>query len=232
MMARLQVQLLAAFVALVLPFDRSATQSETLKPFSTWTKAEAKQILNDSPWAKTQEVRSVYGLGIPTDFKFTLRLRSALPIREALVRLKQIDAHYDQMNEKDRASFDARMKGLLECPACANNYVLSLSSRSDNSPGWDLAFRSYEKMTLSLLQENVFLTNDKGEKRKLVHFIPPKVAGEETVFFFPRLDDAGKPLISSEVKKFSLHLSPQNADSVKNFDFEVSKLVFNGKVEF
>ncbi len=100
-------------------------QDEQTKPFRTWTKAEAKKLLNDSPWAKTQEVSSVYGLGVPTDFKFTLRLRSALPIREALVRLKQIEAHYDQLSEKERATFDAKTKGLLDCPACADNYVLS-----------------------------------------------------------------------------------------------------------
>jgi len=207
-------------------------QDEQTKPFRTWTKAEAKRLLNDSPWAKTQEVSSVYGLGVPTDFKFTLRLRSALPIREALVRLKQIEAHYDQLSEKERATFDAKTKGLLDCPACADNYVLSLSSRSENSPGWDLAFRSYEKITLAMLQENVFLANDKGEKRKLVHFIPPKAAGEETVFFFARLDESGKPLIGREDKKLVFRLNPQDAGSVKNFTFDVSKLIVNGKVEF
>jgi len=148
------------------------------------------------------------------------------------VRLRQIEAHYDQLNEKERATFDAKTKGLLDCPACADNYVLSLSSRSENSPGWDLAFRSYEKMTLAMLQENVFLANDKGEKRKLVHFIPPKAAGEETVFFFARLDESGKPLIGREDKKVVFRLNPQDAGSVKNFTFDVSKLIVNGKVEF
>jgi len=204
----------------------------TNKPFAEWSKAETEKLLNDSPWAKTQEVRSGSGLGPPTDFKFTLRLRSALPVREALVRHKQIEAKYERMSEKDRAAFDARTKGLLDCPACADNYVLSLSSRSDNSPGWDLVFRSYEKMSLALLQENVFLTNEKGERRKLVHFIPPKAAGEEAIFFFPRLDDSGKALIGPENVTLSFHLSPQNAGSAKNFDVAVTKLILNGKVEF
>lgn len=209
-----------------------AQENWNKKPFTEWSKADTEKVLNDSPWARTQEVRSVYGLGPPTDFKFTLRLRSALPVREALVRHKQLEAKYERMSERDRAAFDARTKGLLDCPACADNYVLSLSSRSDNSPGWDLVFRSYEKMSLTLLQENVFLTNEKGEQRKLIHFIPPKAAGEEAVFFFPRRDDSGKPLIGPENKILSFHLSPQNAGSVKNFDVDVSKMILNGKVEF
>lgn len=234
-MKRHRLYFLAVIVAVTLPLGPARAtllQDELTKPFRKWTKAEANKLLNDSPWAKTQEESSVYGLGVPTDFKFTLRLRSALPIREALVRLKQIEAHYDQLSEQERATFDAKTKGLLDCPACADNYVLSLSSRSENSPGWDLAFRSYEKMTLAMLQENIFLANDKGEKRKLVHFIPPKAAGEETVFFFARLDEGGTPLINLETKKLVVRLNSQNAGSVKNFEFDVTKLIVNGKVEF
>jgi hypothetical protein len=222
-------------MAVTVPLGLSSStlpQGEQTKPFRTWTKAEANKVLNDSPWAKTQEVSSVFGLGVPTDFKFTLRLRSALPVREALVRLKQIDAHYDQLNEKERATFDSKTKGLLDCLACADNYVLSLSSRSENSPGWDLAFKSYEKMTLAMLRENVFLSNNKGEKRELIHFVPPKAAGDETVFFFARLDGGGKPLIGLEDKKLMFRLNPQDAGSPKNFEFDVAKLIVNGKVEF
>ena len=134
-MRTLLTHLLTLFVVAASLISVAAQQGLPDKPFNQWTKAEAKEILNDSPWAKTQVALAVYGLGVPTDFKFTLRLRSALPIREALVRLKQIEAHYDQMGEEARMSFDGKMKGLLDCPACVDNYVLSLSSRSENSPG-------------------------------------------------------------------------------------------------
>ena len=43
------------------------------------------------------------------------------PIRQALVRLKQIGARFDKMSGAERAEFDTRMKGLLECPACVDN---------------------------------------------------------------------------------------------------------------
>ncbi len=202
------------------------------KPFNQWTKSEADQVLNNSPWAKTQEVRNSYRVDSVIDFKFTLRLRSALPVRQALVRLKQIEAKYDQMGEKVRAAFDAKMEGLLRCPACSDNYVLSLSSRSENSPGWDLVYRSYSHMPVDLLQQNVFLRNERGGQRKLVHFVPPKAAGDEAVFFFSRLDEKGEPLVVPSNKKLSFHLNPQSADSVKNFEFDVSALILNGKVEF
>ena len=69
----------------------------------------------------------------------TVRLRSALPIRQALLRLKQIEAKYDNMSENDRADFDARMKGLIDCPACGENYIITLgppvSQRQEHRSG-------------------------------------------------------------------------------------------------
>ena len=58
------------------------------------------------------------GAEAPVDFQFTLRLRSAQTVRQALVRLKQLDTNYDRMSPQDRAAFDKKYKGLLECPAC------------------------------------------------------------------------------------------------------------------
>src|SRR5258706_10680656 len=83
------------------------------KPFTQWSRSDAETVLNDSPWSSHQEVRmqfekekqtaagSYSGVSaaaaagsqtevmsdLPVDFVFTLRLRSALPVRHALVRL-------------------------------------------------------------------------------------------------------------------------------------------------
>ncbi|MFS8087058.1 MAG: hypothetical protein ACMG6H_15600, partial [Acidobacteriota bacterium] len=91
------------------------------KPYQHWSKSEAEAILNDSPWAKQQEVRikfdketqvaagSYSGVSgaaaaqsvtevssqMPSDFIFTLRLRSALPVRRAVVRLKQLETNIE-----------------------------------------------------------------------------------------------------------------------------------------
>src|ERR671937_1690538 len=100
------------------------------KPFNRWTKAEAEKVLNDSPWARQQTVKisvaprsrrvagapldtsggspaiasaDLGGAEAPVDFTFTLRLRSARRVREALVRLKQIEAGYDKMSPAKQA---------------------------------------------------------------------------------------------------------------------------------
>ena|SRR2546426_3227124 len=179
-----------------------------------------------------QNTISSAGAEAPVDFQFTLRLRSALPIRQALVRLKQLEAKHDQMSEKDRAAFDAKMKGLLECPACNQNYVLTLSSKSKQNPGADAVFSLYKGGRLDDLQRYVYIANDRGERRALVHFVPPRVPGDEATFFFPRLDDKGMPLITDSTKELTFNLSDNEVNAVTNFKIDVSKLKMNGKVEF
>src|SRR5262249_7860382 len=66
------------------------------KPMEQWTQKEAENLLIDSPWAQT------LGGGVAADQQtltgttVTIRLRSALPIRQALARLRQLKSKYDK----------------------------------------------------------------------------------------------------------------------------------------
>jgi hypothetical protein len=225
------------------------------KPYQQWTRAEANKVLYDSPWAKTQEARIEFGKQIraiagaviigqgpvrgelgganaPIDYKVTMRLRSSLPVRQALVRLKQLDANYDKMTETGKELFDAKLKGLLDCPACALNYVVTLSCKSENYPGQDLLFEGLRGARLAAIKPYIYIANDRGEKRELVHFVAPKAAEEEAIFFFPRFDDEDNPLVKPDTKKLYFRLSDNNAKAITNFEIDVSKLIVNGEVAF
>jgi hypothetical protein len=228
------------------------------KPYQRWSKGEAEKILNNSPWAKQQEVRikfdkesqtaagSYSGVSgsaaaqsrtevtsqVPADFIFTLRLRSAVPVRQAVVRLKQLETNIEKMDPKDRAAFETQIKGLLDCPACANNYVITLSSKSKSNPGADAVYSSFKGGRLADLQRYMFIANERGERRQLIHFVAPKAPGDEAIFFFPRLDEKGAPLLTLDSKELLINLANNQADSITNFKIDVSKLKLNGKVEF
>ena len=230
----------------------------TRKPFKEWSRSDAEKVLNDSPWASRQEVRirfdkeaqkaagSYSGVSsasaaqsqtevsrdLPVDFIFTLRLRSALPVRQALVRLRQLQTDIEKLSPKDLAAFDKQTSGMLECPACADNYVVALSSKSKNSPGADAVFTTFKGGRLADLQRYIFIANEHGDRRSLVHFVPPKVPGDEATFFFPRLDEKGSPLLTPENKELLVHLTDNQANSITNFELDVSRLIVNGKVEF
>ena len=227
------------------------------KPFTVWTKADAEAVLNDSPWVARQELRikfdkerqvaagSYSGVSasaaaqsqtevtsqVPVDFIFFVRLRSALPVRQALSRLKQLQAD-TKMDTKERGTFDAQVKGLVECPACTNNYIVTLSSKSNNSPGADAVYATFKGAQFSDLQRFVYIANETGESRPLIHFVPPKVPGDEAIFFFPRLDDKGKPLLTNDNRELLIKFSNNQVASIGNFKFDLAKLVMNGKIEF
>src|SRR2546425_1999398 len=188
-----------------------AQQGWQSKPYREWTKDDIIKIASDSPWAQVQQVKVATAEEIPTDFvpAVTIRLRSALPIRQALARLKQIDAKYDKMSDKDRATFDAKVKGLLECPACAANYIVTLGppiSRHQMKNGLGTLIDS----NLSLLQKRVYLINDRGERRELIHFVAPKHVEDEATFFFARLDEKRKPLLAPDNKKLYFMFEGKN----------------------
>jgi hypothetical protein len=225
--------------------------------YKKWSKKDVERILNDSPWVSVQEVRirregqaqriagappsltkdetnsvASGGSDIPIDFIFTLRLRSAPAIREALVRQKQLDAKYDAMDEKQRAAFDQSVKGLLECPACAGNYVVTLSSKSKNSPGADAVYSTFKGAQLEDIKRYIYLANERGERRELLHFVAPKGPGEEAVFFFSRLDDKGNPLFGADSKEVIVNLTNNQVNLATNFRFDLTKLGIVGQVFF
>jgi len=209
----------------------SQTDDWQNKPYSQWTREDAKRVLSQSPWAQIVErsgnlVNTSAGEIFTPTKAYTLRLRSSLPIRHALLRLRQLDEKYDQLSDKKKTEFDEKNKALVECPACGDNYVVSLIP----PPSGDARNVTLDKMKLF-----VQLLDERGRSRQLVHFIPTKVTGQEIVFFFPRLDEKGEPLLTSSSKKVILTIDTSviGLDAVLwRFEFDVSKMSSNGKVDF
>lgn len=255
--ATLSLAVLAAIASLVYSQDKLPAT-----PFQEWSKKEAEQVLEDSPWAVKQEVRLRYasqarrvaggsvpsategaitdttsttadlgGAEAPVDFQFTLRLRSAVIVRQAVARLKQLEPNSDK-SEKGRAAREAKVTGLLECPTCEQNYVLTLSAKSKERPGADPIFAAFKGGRLSDLQRYVFIANSRGERRDLIHFVPPKAPGEEAVFYFPRFNKKGEPLITPEDKVLIAIFTNNDVNMNTNFRVDVSKLIVNGQVDF
>ena len=239
----------------------TAQEKETDSAYRQWTKADVIKLLSDSPWSKTQtqrvtrrgQVRSIAGQaesdgsqGGPSmgrtgqltsaedayDYTFTMRLRSALPVRQAIVRLVQLDSNYDQMKKDERKAFDQQTRELLECKECADYYVVSVGFASSNNSVTDLIYQWFNGQTLPGIKGYVYLANERGGRRDLARFIPPKAPGEEVFFLFPRLDEKGQPLFTPEDKKLIFRMSDIKANSVTNFSLDIPKLIVNGKVEF
>jgi hypothetical protein len=251
-------KLLTGFILVLFAVIPGIAQEGFLsKPLQQWSKAEVTKLLSDSAWARTQEirvrpqrqVRSVAGQVESTstadrqavlggaadarDYRFTIRLHSALPIRQALVRQEQLKWNYDQKSAEERKAFDLQSRQLvLDCTICANYYVVSVGFSSDNSSGNDMIYKWFGATTLPSIKGYIYIANERGERRDLVDVIPPKAAGDDVFFIFPRRDEKDRPLLTATDKKLIFRMSDANANSVTNFTLDVRRMIVNGKVEF
>lgn len=231
------------------------------KPFTSWSRENAMEMLSDSSWARTyhnisaaagadmreaaraqgdnrlagqERGRSERSGGTPPVYA---RLHSSLPIRQALARLNQIAAGYDKMDETKRIAFDQSAKTLLECGICKTHYVVTLTA-APNSTGQSVEEAVFQGMTPAQLKGNIWIETEKGTKRELVEFLPPKKAGDSAVFFFARKDAQGSELVTEDNKTFSVvfnnnFLVPSNRYSPllpRRFEFKVSKLKHGGQL--
>lgn len=192
------------------------------KPYDQWSRSEVFTILMDSPWAQVRDEKFD-----STEYSSVIRLRSALPIRQALVRQKQIFLNYHKFTAADKARFDSEVKEFLECPDCAKYYIVTLNTH---------AIRPLINLSLDDLKAYIYLANDKGERRQLVHFIPPKTEDAAAMFVFQRFDDQGKPLITKDNKSFFFKIEDKLLERktvpLKRFTFEVSRMIQNGVIVF
>ena len=202
------------------------------KTYQQWTMKDVQKVLTDSPWSR-QHIRSSAAIGstsagVMASKGYIIRLRSALPVRQGLLRLRQLREKYDEMNDKKKAEFDEKNKALIECPACADNYVVAMMPASDE----DKLPEQLYKASLERVKPYVRLVNDKGQQRELVHFAPSK-SGSEVTFFFPKTDAAGAPLVTPETKRLVLIVDPGALGgdaTINRFEFEVPKMIVDGKL--
>jgi hypothetical protein len=252
------------FICMFFLTVAASAQKNLDKPFQNWSKSDATKIVSDSGWAQTyqsiagsssalaQQIarestqtanrgggnpRSVErNLGPPP---VVIRLHSALPVRQALIRLQQIGAGYDKMSGDKKAEFDASTKGFLECAICKNYYVVTLTQFTDAS-NQRVEEAIFQRFTLNDVKDNVYLINDKGEKRELVQFTPPKGAGDSAIFFFARKDAQGNQFLTPDNKEFKFvfkddFLTSRNPYAgliPRNFEFKVSKITVSENLEF
>jgi hypothetical protein len=206
------------------------------RPYQQWTAKEAKGLLVNSPWAQTllgliPVERSDPSTAI-ADSAITLRLHSALPLRQALARLRQLRDKYDQKGDSDRAATDAKNKTLLECPDCRDCYVVTISPGPDSTNELPMFL---DRMTLARLKLNVHIRNEKGETRELVKFVNPRFNGGDAMFFFSRLNSKGEPLISPSNRTLTISFDQIFGwvpATITKFEFDVGKMIVNGQVVF
>lgn len=209
------------------------------KPWTEWSEREARKLLDDSPWAKSQsrgeaierhsapltpnDLRNLETFNVNSLIAARMYARwlSAQPIRQAFARileLKQKPANPDL--EKQLQSFVDRK--FDEWIVIAVDYE---TSGKDIGP----LRQALANANLETLRNSTYL-EIKGQRLLLKEYLAPTSDGLGAKFIFPRVVN-GQPFITGGVGEVRFYSEITRFLSL-NVRFKVSEMIYDGKLEY
>lgn len=220
-----------------------------------WTNAECDAVLYNSPWAnalfplssaspeaqkRLKQVTQSYRIGI-------VQLRSALPVREALLRALQLEKHYDQMNLTQKRTFDQKhpsdMTSNPNDPIVlyVEHYGKSLGfgghlpeERENEYPAQEAALKLLDGTLIMPIKTEAL--QDDSDSNRFAYYFPRIISGQTVVdlsgktltFVFGRvLVGGGRVRPVQDAKKFRVATGLNSA-----VFFDVAGLTHDGRLEY
>jgi hypothetical protein len=215
------------------------------KPYSAWTENDCKKLLEDSPWVKpfrTNTVRQV-AIGQPTEgtaresqpyLEYIVELRSAPPVRQAVVRLEQIRNKYDRMTPEQKQQFDQQVAPFLDRKF--DDIVVHVRYNSNTTTyARDLA-RYWQTLEPNDAVLNAYLIGPRGERVRAERYVTSRGGAMEFEFIFPRLVN-GEPFLRPGDRNLRLEFPvPRIAldfeDTRLFVEFRVDKMLVKGDLVY
>jgi len=236
-MKMLLIVLLAFYLA-VSP----AVAQKKLKPWHEWSKTEAEKVLNDSPWAHPQvdmeladpnrlNRSKVVGIGNEETrtrlneerVAYYIRIYSARPIRQAFIRLLQL-----QQKNIDPETL-ARMNAFAE-KRPEDSIVLAVHVDGPDTKPIEKVMQVLRRESTGTLRSVSYLERSDGKRVYLNEYVPPGRDGVGARFVFPRKLD-GQPFLTAT---FATIRFISELDGSIKFDmiFKVKEMIVDGEVEY
>jgi hypothetical protein len=179
------------------------------KDYKEWSKNECNKMLQDSPWAKTYKITRPGLMSRGADYtgedpyvQYNVRLRSAFPIRQAMVRMAQIENKYDKLTPEQKKQFDESAKAYFTTDY-SNIVLVSIEYGTNQQAEIANLIRYWQTQTTELLQSTTYLIGAGDMKIPLQQYIPGQGATQEFQFIFPRQYE-GKPVLTPSDKSLKL----------------------------
>ena len=158
-----------------------------------------------------------------------IRFLSAKPVRQAMARLAELNAsnlspaQLDAAREFIDVNFD-------------KSVVVAVTYEGRDQRFTGPIFQAFSSAITSSLQNNTYLELKGGKRIFLQEYQPPGQDGLGAKFIFPRIVD-DKPLLdpkSGEIRFYAEfpRLAGNNPPVVINMRYKVSKMMYNGVVEY
>lgn len=240
-MRKLTVPLLIALVLASL----AAAQSKGFwdkKDYKQWTDIECRKLLEESPWATNYTISEIFFDRVVTDTTdrerqqnpkvvYKVQIRSAMPIKQGIVRLSQINSKYDQMTEDKRNLFDQNAEKFFagrDPDSVVIHVTYTASAQLDDR---DLTHYWHTQTTESL-KNFTYLLGGGGSKVPLLMFRNGAGETHEFQLVFPRTY-SGRPVVNPTDKLLGLefhHPDIRGPGERILIQFKVEKMIANGIV--
>lgn len=214
-------------------FGQNPINAWESKPIDEWTERDIKVILSDSSWSRVlhgKKSDQISTIGSFThDVYATFTLESSLVVRLAAIRRLQLVEKYDAMSAKDKAAFNSRNKPKLECSLCDKYYIIGIGGDSTTLKN---------PVSVKRRMKSIYLSNEKGEKRFLEKYSPQTISGSIAMFYFPRNDEKGVPLLKIENTTLTFNFQYEEStdepliELIKRVEIKVKDIIREKRVVF
>lgn len=254
----LAILLLAAFAA-------RAEDFWVKKDWKQWSKDECTKILQDSPWsrkwAKSQmgssQMPGVSGANAEgasgektPEMHYSIELQSALPVREAVIRLSQINQKYDKMSAAEKKDFDAKADTFLN--GNFDDVIRVHVTFGSNLQAFERDMATYWKtIPPEAPPVDMYLITENGDRVPPLRFNSPQNGAYYFDLVFPRKKNR-EPIVRDGDKTLSLQfthpaIGNQTQKNTTNpvdpsmdvfgeervlIQFKLDKMVVNGKASY
>jgi hypothetical protein len=216
-MRRIAFVLITALAAFFLLWTSAGARDFWDSHYSEWDNRQVLRLLNNSPWARqttvthqvgdrTRGYGADKGSGVSGEKElyhtYTVRFFTALPVRQAYVRMLQIMNQYDQMPEAQKRGFDTQFVRALEMDTEDQIIVALEHATNDRNAGMEVN-RQLNQANAELLKQSAYLISDRLGRVALKAYFPPSPDGTGAKLVFPRTVD-GKPVVGPEDRNVKL----------------------------
>jgi hypothetical protein len=235
------------------------------KNWKQWSKDDCVKILQDSPWSQkwgksqlgSSQMPGVSGANAEgasgektPEMHYNVELQSSLPVREAAVRMSQINQKYDKMTDAQKKDFDAKAESILN-----RNYddvIWIHVTYGSNLQAFERDMATYWKtVPPEAPPVDMYLITEKGDRVPPIRINSPQNGAYYFDLIFPRMKNR-EPIVQNSDKMLSLQfthpaIGNQTQRNTTNpvdpsmdvfgeervlIQFKLDKMVVNGKASY
>lgn len=237
-----------ALLLIVVLLSTAFAQKGT-KPWTEWSQKEAEKMLSNSPWSRMQTdtdtsemffrptadpvtnpsapnsaERTAQGAtNQSTNVSYGVRFFSARPVRQAFVRMIQLQ-------KKNLApEMIERMKNFAEVQA-TDSIIVAVTIEGTDKRSLGKVMQIVNSAATGTLKNKTYLERSDGKRLFLQEYVQPGPDGFGARFIFPRLVDE-KPFLTTDFTEVRF-VSEFDSTVKLNMRFKLTEMMLDGKLEY